>query len=683
MVRWTAPSFCNARWLTAVTLLLGRILAVCRAGYDPAAQYAAYAAAYPSNGASAGEAAPGTVPATVMPSAPAAPPAAANGAPDTTSPEYAAWYTQWHNWMASAGQTSMAGYPQNYQWGYYQQQMQQAQQLQPTPQIHQSPIASSQSISTSMQASKFVHAKPQSFQTPTKPPTSQLSKAEHMKSTASQFLASSKNKPAYISVKSTVAAPVFSEPAEEKKEEKAKSGAWPDPLKNYVTKVFASCSMSNRDAVERQLKELIGTVSAKDALYSTDWDKMPLPSLCEQKPPTTASPKTPTVKTLSISEKSQLQVKRKRIGSPVVEDRWANNRNTAGVDVDEDDSLSHLPPHLRREEIERREARSRRFKEAEEEEKAKMKLRKKEGKRAKMMALAAGADGNPDVIDWDEHTIVGVCMKLEKSYLRLTSAPDPSTVRPLQILRKTLELLGKKWKEEQNYTYICDQFKSLRQDLTVQRIKNEFTVRVYEAHARIALEKGDVGEYNQCQAQLKELFRLGLPGCIDEFLGYRILYLVYTKNRTDQVKILSELSSDAKKGLGVKHALSVRKAVVGGDYHSLFLLYNRAPHMSMYLMDFFIELERFKAMKTISKAYRPTLSVDFLAKELGYIHPDDDEDGRVQAVGVCRKWLRELGAPFLKGSKEEMVDAKLSAAFFGAKVMEVTSKGVDIKGQIY
>lgn len=97
---------------------------------------------------------------------------------------------------------------------------------------------------------------------------------------------------------------------------------------------------------------------------------------------------------------------------------------------------------------------------------------------------------NTPKVDMDtQKPIVGRSMELEKRYLRLTSAPDPNMVRPLHVLEKTLEFLKKKWRTENNYSYICDQFKSLRQDLTVQHIKNEFTINVYEIHGRIALEK--------------------------------------------------------------------------------------------------------------------------------------------------------------------------------------------------
>ncbi|KAL6155190.1 hypothetical protein ACJBU6_06786 [Exserohilum turcicum] len=199
--------------------------------------------------------------------------------------------------------------------------------------------------------------------------------------------------------------------------------------------------------------------------------------------------------------------------------------------------------------------------------------------------------------------VVGTNEKLEKSYFRLTAPPKAETVRPLHVLKKTLAMLVERWKAEKNYNYICNQFKSLRQDLTVQHIKNAFTVKVYEIHARISLEKGDLGEYNQCQTQLKSLYGQKLGGNPAEFKAYRILYFVYTCNKTDMNDMLAELTLADKTHPWIKHALDVRSSLALGNYHKFFRLYLEAQNMGAYLMDMFIERERLNALANISRGY--------------------------------------------------------------------------------
>ena len=79
----------------------------------------------------------------------------------------------------------------------------------------------------------------------------------------------------------------------------------------------------------------------------------------------------------------------------------------------------------------------------------------------------------------------------------------------------------------------------------------EFTVSVYETHARAALQSRDMNEYNQCQTQLKHLYASKLKGSEMEFIAYRILYYVYLKgNRmggnADMINCLNSLPAGAE-----------------------------------------------------------------------------------------------------------------------------------------
>lgn len=385
-------------------------------------------------------------------------------------------------------------------------------------------------------------------------------------------------------------APAMEAPAEKKKI------AWPQPVRNYVARSFEKGNLLDdvpRTEMEAKLKYTIASATDSQTLETLDWDNMPLPQHMIRQERAQAA----------VAWQQESLHLRMSANGHAANSNDAMSKKRKSQELGDDDSAAMPPWRTTNSRIEDRITPNKR-QQPFQEDKGTSKAQKNLEKRLRRFDGGNKSTYKPSPSpEPTSGPVIGTSEVLEKRYFRLTSAPVPSHVRPEPILRQTLDLLKKKWKKEGNYSYICDQFKSMRQDLTVQRIRNEFTVTVYEIHARIALEKGDLGEYNQCQTQLRALYALNLGGNPVEFKAYRILYFIHTSNRTALNDVLADLTIAEKEEKAIKHALGVRSALALGNYHRFFRLYLDTPNMGAYLMDMFVVRERLGALSNICKAY--------------------------------------------------------------------------------
>lgn len=226
--------------------------------------------------------------------------------------------------------------------------------------------------------------------------------------------------------------------------------------------------------------------------------------------------------------------------------------------------------------------------------------------------------------------------QLEKGYLRLTEEADASKVRPVNILRKALEMVKERYQEDDNYVFACDQLKSIRQDLMVQNINTKFTSHVLEVHARIALEQGDLDEYNACQCRLQEMRREGVGISVDEFMCYRLLYSLHVGSSLEMAAALQEVENDKRNDptaddSKTKFAIDVILSLRSFNMFRFLKLYGKSPAQSGYLMDHLLFKMRLQAFENIVKTYL-SLPVNICMEFLGYREEEMEE-----AISYFRK----------------------------------------------
>lgn len=269
--------------------------------------------------------------------------------------------------------------------------------------------------------------------------------------------------------------------------------------------------------------------------------------------------------------------------------------------------------------------------------------------------------------------VVGTCKSLEKSYFRLTTYPKPERIRPLHVLQKSLEHIKTKYIATEDFQWANDQLKAVRQDLTVQGIRSCFCLEVYETHARILLENGDLDEFNQCQSMIRSLTEISYGkeknvDCFDyqensfvddaeilrqsdehrdEFRAYQLIYSMVQSSWTD---LNMSLTGSGLDGHSCQHALVVVKSVIQSDYHTFFKLYESAPNLSAYLMDFLVKRVRNDAYERIVSSYRPTMGVEYFREALSFENLEE-----------TRSFLKKNKVVFVEDTESEFwIDCKAS-----------------------
>lgn len=452
------------------------------------------------------------------------------------------------------------------------------------------------------------------------------------------------------------------------------SANWPIQMVDFITRSFNKSSQLNLSAdktakFENELKELVNMAISQEKVLENNWDIQTLPSIDTSSNGGKLELVCNTLQNTSniLNNKNKLS---HTTGSPrPLKKTKKSNKNSAAKNTDESDSVlsSEYKKQLR-------------------------------GQRFERELSANVSDFSEETEIRDLNTpLVGTNTNLEKHYLRLTSEPKPETVRPLNILKKSFKMLNEKYiKDSANYGYLCDQLRSLRQDLTVQHIRNEFTIRVYEFNCKVSIDFDDMGEFNRCQSQLKFLYRIfdkNNPNMYD-FLAYTVLYYILTNNHFEAFQLKLYLIEKDDHSNKSEHswtgnsllifAFQVLENVINGEYYDFFervklfrSLQESKPFSKLSPYYTFDKLlcsilvnERIKALCMVCKSFK-LLPLSFVIDQLAFKDKIDYSD-----------FLKNNGLEQLdQFTTEDKLDCS-KAKFIVEGVRGKKFKKIDIKGQI-
>lgn len=360
-------------------------------------------------------------------------------------------------------------------------------------------------------------------------------------------------------------------------------------LKDWIKRALQKYDAHDSDRLREVMKRILEEKRVQGMLYTHDWDREPLPVL-----PPVPLPAPPAQQTATA------QISRR--DSPM---REPSRKSGHSRQPDRGPSLSESSIGVSK--------------------RKKKMTRQIRDRTSRFAQPSEGPLPSSSEPVWNPNIIIqGTCQNIEKSFLRLNGVPKPEEVRPEPVLVKALDrIINMIAGGEKDFMYIWSQLKAIRQDLTVQHIRNETTVRTEEVFARAALEHSDQQEFRKCVSTLQAMYDEDLPGSKAEFGGYQLLLYICIEQKDRElsfsravVQLVAQKVWDTPE---VQHAMSVYHAIASCNYARFWSLYFNAPNCGQLVMDWGVRRLRFEAVQGLVMSYR-TLPIDMCMLVLGFSH---------------------------------------------------------------
>ncbi|CDJ45509.1 SAC3/GANP domain-containing protein, putative, partial [Eimeria tenella] len=164
-------------------------------------------------------------------------------------------------------------------------------------------------------------------------------------------------------------------------------------------------------------------------------------------------------------------------------------------------------------------------------------------------------------------------------------------------------------------------------------------------NARLALQFGDLGQFNQCQTRLLHLFAALRLHALDpqriEFLCYRLVYLALQGMRLDLLKLYRELTAAERQQREVQQCRRLCVSLLQQDFCLFFRLFKFAPFFVPFLCQLFFKKVQMQALLCISRVSL-TVTVSSLQRLLCF-----------SSAAECLSFLEQQKAVFKQRTKQQ------------------------------